>query len=423
MAYAAFAVALLIAGTLLGAPAGVGAQSREEIGQRIAEKNAEIQRLEAEAERHRAAIGQIELKANTLQSRIASLDRAIKGLDASIRLTKAKIERTNLEIQQLGGEIKAQEAAIERGRARLGRLIGLIAAADQETPMEILIKNETLASFFNAVDSLFGIQREIHTALAALRLEREELKDRKGAAEGKRLELAALAEDLADQKALELEERRTRQNLLAETKNQERRYQELLAEVERRRGALEAEVNALEASLKADFDPSLLPAPGSGILGWPLPEPIFITQYFGNTAFARAGGYSGKGHNGIDLRAAISTPVFASERGVVRSAGDTDVSCRRASYGRWILIDHPNNLATLSAHLSLIKVQPGQAVNRGELIGYSGSSGYATGPHLHLSVFARQAVQVGQLQSRVCGRAMTLPLSPFGGYLNPLDYL
>ncbi len=419
---AAFAATVLIAGTM-GAPAGVRAETREEIEQRIAEKNDHIRRLEAEAAQYRATIGQIGREATTLQSRVQSLDRAIRGLDISIRTTNVKIDRTNLEIQQLGGEIREKESSIDRQRDRLGYLLVLIAAADQETPLEILIKNETLASFFNAVDSLFGIQREIHAALETLRLRREELKGQKSAAEGKRLELSALVEDLADQKALQQEERRTRANLLAETRNQERRYQELLAEVERKRDALQGEINALEAELKADFDRSLLPAPGSGVLGWPLPEPIFITQYFGRTAFARAGGYNGNGHNGIDLRASVGTPVFSSERGTVRAVGDTDLACRRASYGRWILIDHPNNLATLYSHLSLVKIRPGEAVNRGELIGYSGQTGYATGPHLHLSVFARQAVQVGQLQSRVCGRQMTLPLSPFGGYLNPLDYL
>ena len=193
--------------------------------------------------------------------------------------------------------------------------------------------------------------------------------------------------------------------------------------MERKREALQQEINSLESGLQANFAPSAVPAPGKGILGWPLPNPIFITQYFGKTSFARSGAYNGNGHNGIDLRAAVGTPVFASERGTVRAAGDTDLGCRRASYGRWVLIDHPNNLTTLYTHLSLIKVRPGDGVNRGELIGYSGRTGYATGPHLHFSAFVRQAVSVGQLKSRVCGRTMTLPLSPFSGYLNPLDYL
>ena len=136
-----------------------------------------------------------------------------------------------------------------------------------------------------------------------------------------------------------------------------------------------------------------------------------------------AGGYAGKGHNGIDIRASNGTEILSAESGTVRGVGDTDEVCRRASYGKWILIDHGNNLTTLYAHLSLVKVLPGQAVSRGELIGYSGNSGYATGPHLHFSVFAHEAVEIGNLKSKVCGRIMTLPLSPFNGYLDPLNYL
>ena len=136
----------------------------------------------------------------------------------------------------------------------------------------------------------------------------------------------------------------------------------------------------------------------------------------------KIGAYRGQGHNGVDLRAALGTPVFAGAEGTVRATGDTDLACRRASYGRWVLLDHPNNLSTLYAHLSLIKIRAGEVVNRGELIGYSGRTGYATGPHLHISVFARRAVEVIQFPSRTCRRTMTIPRSPFPGYLNPLDF-
>ncbi len=419
---------LLAAGALIfisiNAVAKEGALSEPtDIREQIDEKNQEIKRLEIEAAKYRTTLDEIGRSANTLQSQIANLEKAIKGLDANIRVTNAKITRTNLEIQALGVGIREKESSIAAQRERIGALVGTLAANDRETPLEILMKNETLSEFFASVDALRGIQRDLVGLLAELRRARQNLKERKVTAESKRLELASLVEDLADQKALVVEERKERNLLLAETKNQERRYQELLGEVERKRDALQQEINTMESGLSASFDRAILPAPGKGILGWPLPSPIFITQYFGNTSFARAGGYNGKGHNGIDFRAVAGTPLFAAERGTVRAIGDTDTACRRASYGRWMLIDHPNNLTTLYAHMSLIKIRPGESVNRGELIGYAGRTGYATGPHLHLSVFAQQAVNVGQLVSRVCGRVMTLPLSPFGGYLNPLDYL
>lgn len=396
---------------------------QQDSGRQIEAKNQEIKRLEEEAKKYKGALDEIDRATDTLQSQIQLLNLTIKQLDANIRITNAKISKTNLEIKELGREITGKETSIGEQRGHLGYLVKALMESDQETPMEILAKNDTLSSFFTSVDNILGVQRNIHSVLAELRKTREELQDRKSKAEGKRLELAALVDELADQKSLQVEQRRNLSNLLAETKNQERRYQNLLAEVEKKRDALQQEINALESGLTATFDRSALPAAGSGVIGWPLPDPIFITQYFGRTAFARAGGYNGKGHNGIDLRARDGTPVFASGEGRVRAVGDTDTACRRASYGRWILIDHSNNLTTLYAHLSIIKVRPGDALNRGELIGYSGRTGYATGPHLHLSLFAAQAVNVGQLKSRVCGRMMTLPLAPFGGYLNPVDYL
>ena len=426
----AFVLLLFFSLTFFGAvsvfaesPAASPQQPQDEITKQIEAKNQEIKQLEAEAAKYRTTLGDIGKEANTLATRIRSLDRAIAGLKASIQITSAKIARTNLEIQELGKNIRAKETSIETERGHLGSLLISVAEGDHQTPLEILMKNETLSSFFTSIDALKNFQEKIQSLLAELRQARQDLKNQKTQAEQKKLELVALSNDLKDQKNLQEYERTERANLLKETKNQERKYQELLAEVERKRQGLQQEINTLEAGLRATFDRSLLPKAGVGILGWPLPDPIFITQYFGNTAFARAGGYNGKGHNGIDLRAANGTPIFAGEGGVVRATGNTDASCRRASYGNWVLIDHPNNLSTLYAHLSLIKVAAGDGVNRGELIAYSGHTGYATGPHLHLSVFARQAVELGQLRSRICGTIMTLPLSPFSGYLNPTDYL
>lgn len=399
------------------------AEPPENVQKQIDKKNAEIKKLEAEAQKYRTTIDTLDQTANTLQTRIKVVDNTVKRLDANIRITDAKIVRTNLEIKELSRDIAVKADSIARARDRLIHLVTGVAAADQETPLEILMKNETLSSFFDAVDQVVSIQASIHDLLADLREARQELSDRKTKAEQKKLELAALVSDLHDQKALQEQERKERANLLAETKNQEKKYQQLLADVERRRDALQQEIDVVQSGLATKFDLSVLPKAGTGVLGWPLPDPIFVTQYFGLTSFARAGGYNGKGHNGIDFRAAVGTPVFSSERGVIRAVGDTDAACRRASYGRWILIDHPNHLSTLYAHLSLIKVSVGDAVNRGELVAYSGQTGYATGPHLHLSVFASEAVSIEQIKSRVCGRTMTLPVAPFGGYLNPTNYL
>ena len=85
-------------------------------------------------------------------------------------------------------------------------------------------------------------------------------------------------------------------------------------------------------------------------------------------------------HPGIDIEAAYGTPV--------RAAADGDVTGQNmgSGYGRQVVLDHGHDLLTLYGHLSAISVVPGQHVTRGQVIGYVGQSGRATGPHLHYEV-------------------------------------
>ena len=85
-------------------------------------------------------------------------------------------------------------------------------------------------------------------------------------------------------------------------------------------------------------------------------------------------------HPGLDIEATYGTPV--------RAAGDGDVLNENmgAGYGRQVVLDHGHDLITLYGHLSAVAVVPGQHVTRGEVIGYVGQTGRATGPHLHYEV-------------------------------------
>lgn len=88
-------------------------------------------------------------------------------------------------------------------------------------------------------------------------------------------------------------------------------------------------------------------------------------------------------HDGVDLAAAWGTPIVAAADGRVASAG------WRGGYGRAVQIAHFANFAhieTLYGHMSRIAVQPGETVRQGQVIGYVGASGLATGPHLHYEV-------------------------------------
>lgn len=92
--------------------------------------------------------------------------------------------------------------------------------------------------------------------------------------------------------------------------------------------------------------------------------------------FSREGQY----HPGVDLQASMGTPIRVTADGVVRQAE------WNSGYGKLIVVDHGGSLQTYYAHLSRFSVVPGQDVRRGEVIGYSGATGYVTAPHLHYEV-------------------------------------
>jgi murein DD-endopeptidase MepM/ murein hydrolase activator NlpD len=87
-------------------------------------------------------------------------------------------------------------------------------------------------------------------------------------------------------------------------------------------------------------------------------------------------------HEGIDLAAPTGTPIYAAADGVVVGAAPN------AGYGNWIRIDHPRNLSTIYGHLSEFApgIKEGIQVSRDELIGFVGSTGHSTGPHLHFEI-------------------------------------
>jgi murein DD-endopeptidase MepM/ murein hydrolase activator NlpD len=85
-------------------------------------------------------------------------------------------------------------------------------------------------------------------------------------------------------------------------------------------------------------------------------------------------------HYGMDFTASTGTEVFSTGSGVVKSAD------REVGYGNCVVVDHGFGYETYYAHLSRIKVKPGQKVNRGEVIGLVGSTGTSTAPHLHYEV-------------------------------------
>jgi murein DD-endopeptidase MepM/ murein hydrolase activator NlpD len=125
----------------------------------------------------------------------------------------------------------------------------------------------------------------------------------------------------------------------------------------------------------------LLPATQLSSLGivptlWPVVGEI--TGHFGE----RLDPFSGEGafHSGIDIASHYGDTVRATADGIVLAVD------QRAGYGRLVVIDHGFGVSTWYGHLSAFKTHEGMRVKRGDIIGYEGTSGRSTGPHLHYEV-------------------------------------
>jgi murein DD-endopeptidase MepM/ murein hydrolase activator NlpD len=288
-----------------------------------------------------------------------------------------------------------------------------------------LLGGGTLSSFFDAATTLETVRIDLQSHIQDLSGLKNNLENNKDIAEGKRKELANLNTSLTQQNQSLTIARSEQNKLLAQTKNQESVYQAQISQKKALEAKFESDLLNYENQLNLIVNPGSFAKPGTGVLQWPVASP-YITQYFGNTPFATANAqvYGGKGHNAIDLRASPGTPIMAARAGTVRGTGNTDITCPGASYGKWIFIDHDNGLSTLYAHLSTYIVSKGDRVSAGQVIGYSDTTGYATGPHLHFGVYASSGSEIATFPSKSCaGKNYTMPVADVSAYLNPLSYL
>jgi murein DD-endopeptidase MepM/ murein hydrolase activator NlpD len=294
--------------------------------------------------------------------------------------------------------------------------------------LSFFLRYENLSEFWNKIDELDQIRRVIGNEVDSLVSQKILLNQKQDATTEKRTNLVELREQYSDQNEVLVGNKTEKSKLLSATKSEEAEYQKLLKDREAARALILKELRDFESKLQFILDPNTIPPKGTAVFGWPV-QNVIITQLFGGTEFAKqnASVYGGRAyHPGVDFGVPTGTKIYAPLGGTVRATGNTDAVPGCYSWGKWTLIDHPNGLSTLYAHQSVQSVTPGQQVSTGEVIGYSGSTGYSTGPHLHFTVYAKAGVSVRQFNEikavTSCGAATT-PVAATDAYIDPMVYL
>lgn len=399
----------------------LSADTVRELGDQIDNQKEKILQLDKEIERQRQEVLKVSGEANTLSNAVQSLQASENILESNINKTESVINKTELTIQKLDIESKTKEEIIDNQKETIASSLRKQYQADNSSLIENLLTSKSFSEIWGEVETLRMFNNTLKEKINIVEQEKEDLLNIKREEEVEKLILLEEKENLALEKESISYTKQEKDKLLEETKNKESEYRRILDEKISQKIAFEKELFAYESQLKEALSKDEIPEETSQ-LSWPL-DNVRITQRFGKTG-SSGRLYASGTHNGIDMGVPVGTRVMSSATGKVIGIGNTDQYPGCWSYGKWVLVEHGNGLSSLYAHLSSIKVNTGDVVGRGEVVGLSGNTGYSTGPHLHMTLYASAGVKVSKYsQSTGCKQA-SIPLpTKQNAYLDPMAYL
>jgi len=400
----------------------------EKLQQDIQDRGSRLQEIEKEIAKFNQDLKVVGAEKQTLQKAINQLVLERKKVQSEISRTEHLISSTDLEINKLILEISKTEKSVIQIESAIAQIIRTQYRGSEISMIELLLTHKRLSEFWSTFEAYEIVRNSMLIKVTELTSLSNLMVGKREENTEKRSQLASLRSQYRDQNSVLSNNQAEQSNLLEVTKSEEKGYQKLLAEQQQARNQIITEMREFEAKLKFILDPNTIPAPGTPVFDWPLKN-VIITQNFGGSEFAKRnpGIYGGRAyHPGIDLGAPRGTAIYAPLSGTVRATANTDLVPGCYSWGKWTLIDHANGLATLYAHQDVISVTPGQKVTTGEIIGYTGNTGFSTGPHLHFTVYVKDGVSVRQFNEiktvTSCGPAST-PVAATEAYLDPALYL
>jgi murein DD-endopeptidase MepM/ murein hydrolase activator NlpD len=331
-------------------------RKRDEARAKRAQLAAQVNHLKASDDELQGAVTVLNKQVSAQQAAADSARQSVLAALKSVDEAEAERSSTEQQIAQLRTAVvhRAVDAYV---RPQTDGFSEMIASKDLN---EASRRSSLLAEVANHSSDVIDKLREAQQDLAA---KERRAKSARDTAAGRRKAVLSRLSDL--QKAQAEKER-----LSAALDQRIREYQAEADEVAKTESGLTALIQqrqAARASRSGAVDPGADGRVSGTGLSWPVKGPV--TSGFG-TRWGRL-------HAGIDIGAGTGTPIRAAKAGEVIFAGV------QSGYGNVIIIDHGGGFTTLYAHQSRLAASDGQSVSSGEVIGYVGSTGHSTGPHLH----------------------------------------
>ncbi|MEK7180749.1 MAG: peptidoglycan DD-metalloendopeptidase family protein [Patescibacteria group bacterium] len=413
-----FPAALVFAQSASSSRTDSATADRAELEARIQTQNLELEKLNAQLIATQNKLESAKTERVSLQKELTNIKNSISQLNLNIKSDKINIQKLTLEIDSLNYDIRDIEISMDEKKKSIAELLREISRNDQVNLLTVLLNGNSLAESVSDVQALSDTSLQLGADIGNLETLKGDKIVKVDSVSAKKVEISLRSKNLENRKSIIQDQEGEKATLLAQTQNKESQYQKDLEDLRKKQNEVEDEISKFESELRAKFDVSVLPTKRSGVFEWPVKlrkdgGTGIITQHMGEISNL----YRGKPHNGLDIGTPLGTPVFAAEEGKVIAVDNNDRSSwKKYQYGKYILIEHPNNMATLYAHLSKQIVQKGAAVKRGDLIGYSGNTGYSTGPHLHFGLYWSPSIIMKSVPPAT-------GLVPVGVVVNPEDYL
>jgi murein DD-endopeptidase MepM/ murein hydrolase activator NlpD len=379
-------VLLVLGLALLAGPASGGdnlGQQKASLDAKLAAVRAKIAVTRARESNLSAQIGSLDSQIGTLETQVGDVSTKLSALQADLRLRQRRLTILNHLYVVQTSRFHDLRHEYSLALTRLDdRLVNIYKQPEPGT-IDLVLQAKSFQDVLDEINYLGLVASEDKTIAAQVAAAKEQvLLARKKTAQVRasvqneankinaRVQQSAyLRAQLLVSKSKLAGSRAAKAHALGITKAQERQQERESEAISSASAAIEAKIRAAQAG--ADDNPSgTVATPSAAGLIWPVQGPI--TSPFG----PRWGGF----HPGIDIGVPEGTPIHAAAAGTVIYCGWED------GYGNLVVIDHHNGIATAYAHQSRIAVGCNQNVSQGDVIGYSGCTGFCTGPHLHFEV-------------------------------------
>lgn len=374
-------VVVLAAGGLV-APVFAAQATADPNEQRINELRDALGHASAEEAEVLAELAEVRAEREALDGAVRAIEAEMATANAAADAARAERDAAAAQYLVLVEKVAATEAELVETKERFDlAAASMYRATGGGATGPALLFELSPEEYQNAQRYLTDATRghyedaQYHIALKAqLEDEQAEVVDQKAIAD----ELTAVAEAEEARVASLLEDQQVARDAV---KAVEDREEALLADIRARKDEFADEIRRLEeesARLRDQYADQGEQGTAPTALMRPVNAPI--TSGFGPRVHPITGAV--RMHNGIDFGASQGTPIAAAEAGTVAVAGWST-----GGFGNYVIISHGGGLQTLYAHQSSLAVSAGQSVSRGQTIGYVGSTGMSTGPHLHWEVW------------------------------------